>query len=218
MNDLRQHDQAGPFFAETIAKFCKQFSVPTAEEAAVAAVSWFLCRSIKRLLTRPQRIRKWYYNHAKPSKKPRAPLGVVDFTKSQTQRKVVPLPPAQAYSILYCTSGSDLYKHLRKEWKRYVSADEATVKQYKHLFSAHHNPNMPFVTFQQAFLRDKFPSVTEDERNATIAFIEARFQEENDLRERPWLALKVDENQSDIDLQRQYAKEYVLPSCFVTHH
>lgn len=136
----------------------------------------------------------------KPSRNSNAAPANVDFTK--TQRKVVPLPPAQAYSILYCTPDSDLYDHLHGEWKRYVSADETTVNKYKHLFPAQHNPKLPFVAFQQAYFRDKIPLITEDERNIIDAFIESRFQEETELRERPWRTLKLDESQSDVDLQR----------------
>lgn len=50
----------------------------------------------------------------------------------------------------------------------------------------------------------------EEEKKAIDDFIDQRLKREIDLRENPWLALKVDETQSDADLERQYVKEYVV--------
>lgn len=138
------------------------------------------------------------------SQRPTA-IPAIDFTKPQ--RKVVPLTPAQAYSLVFCTRDSTLYQELRQEWKLYTSADDATVKKYKHLFPSQHNLKLPFVAFQQVVLKDKITTATEDELSAVQEYIETRFEEDLSRRECPWKALKVDDSQSDADLERQYVKE-----------
>lgn len=132
-------------------------------------------------------------------------IPAIDFTKPQ--RKVVRLTPAQAYSLVFCTQDSTLYKELREAWKLYTSADKATIDKYKHLFPSKHNPKLPFVSFQQVVLKDKITTATEDELNAIQEYIDTRFEEDLSRRERPWKALKVDDSQSDADLERQYVKE-----------
>ena len=122
-------------------------------------------------------------------------------------RKIIQLTPAQAYSQLYCKKGTPLHTELHAAWKLYVSADEATLDKYHHLFPANHNPDLPFVVFQQVVLKEKVANTTEEELTSIEEYIETRFQEATELREHPWRALKVDDAQEEIDLERQYAEE-----------
>ena len=92
-------------------------------------------------------------------------------------------------------------------WKSFTNAEEATVEKYKHLFPSNHNPNLPFVAFQQVVLREKTATATVEELNTLHEFIDTRFQEDTDRRERPWEVLRIDDSQSDVDLQRQYVEE-----------
>lgn len=48
---------------------------------------------------------------------------------------------------------------------------------------------------------------TEEELRTIQDFIDTCFQEDTDRRERPWQALKTDDSQSDVDLERQYVNE-----------
>lgn len=92
-------------------------------------------------------------------------------------------------------------------WKCYVAGDESTLDKYHHLFPPQHNPRLPFVSFQQVVLKGRVATSTEEEISAIDAFIDAHFEDQKELRERPWNALKVDDAQPEIDLERQYLKE-----------
>ena len=50
-------------------------------------------------------------------------------------------------------------------------------------------------------------TITEDELCQVEEFIEARFEEDNRLRDQPWQAMKVDEAQMDVDLEKEYFAE-----------
>jgi hypothetical protein len=113
---------------------------------------------------------------------------------------------AQAYALIFCTRGSTLYEDLHKAHKLYISADQATIQEYKHLLPQH-NPKLPFVTFQQTILKDKVAMATEEELSVIQEFIDTRFEEDTNRCERPWQALKIDDSQSELDLERQYVKE-----------
>lgn len=126
-------------------------------------------------------------------------------------RKVVRLTQPQAYSLLFCERGTSLHKELVCAWKLYKTGDEDTIATYKHLFPSTPNPKLPFVTFQQAVFKDKIATATEDVLNAIQEYIDTRFEEDTKRRERPWEALKVDDLQEDVDLERRYVKEYILP-------
>lgn len=104
-----------------------------------------------------------------------------------------------------------MHKKLVRAWKLYKSADEDTVSTYKHLFPSTPNPKMPFVTFQQAVIKEEIATATEEDLVAIQEYIDTRFEADTKLRERPWEALKVDELQENVDLERRYVKEYVLP-------
>jgi len=119
-------------------------------------------------------------------------------------RKLVPLTLAQAYSRVFCQKASPLYKELRREWKLHKLGDDTTIKKYQHLFPSTHRSKLPFVAFQQTIFRDTVTRITDEELNTLQEFIDARFEEETELRERPWNASKVDEAQSEVDLERQY--------------
>lgn len=47
-------------------------------------------------------------------------------------------------------------------------------------------------------------TITEDESHQVQEFIDARFKEDTDLRDSPWLSVRVDETQTDEDLEKQY--------------
>jgi len=158
-------------------------------------------------LTWLQRVKKWFYHHGKSQSQSKRLTATVPALLAKPSRKLVPLTPPQAYSLLFCQRGSALYKELHRAWKLYRAADEVTVDAYEHLFPTTHNPKLPFVTFQQAIFKDKITVATEEELNAIQEFIDARFEKDTQLRERPWEALKVDDLQEDVELERNYVKE-----------
>ena len=80
------------------------------------------------------------------------------------------------------------------------------VAKYQHLFVGH-NPKLPFVTFQQTVLKEKVKTLTAEEQKDIQDFIDTQLQQEIERREHPWRVLKVDEGQSDVDLEKQYLKE-----------
>jgi hypothetical protein len=65
-------------------------------------------------------------------------------------------------------------------WKLYIAANEAALDQYHHLFPTLHNPNMPFVAFQQVVLKEKVASATEEELAAIEEFINKHFEEKKE--------------------------------------
>ena len=101
-------------------------------------------------------------------------------------QKIVWLTPAQAYSQLYCKKGTPLHTELHTMWKLYVSADKATLDKYHHLFPANHNPDLPFVMFQQVVLKEKVANTTEEELTSIKEYIETYFQKVTELCEHPW--------------------------------
>lgn len=125
----------------------------------------------------------------------------------KSSRKVVHLTPTQAYTLLFCKRDSDCYKNIHRAWKLYSNGDETVIKTYAHLFPAKHNPNLPFVTFQQVTLRDKLTTASEEELSAVQELIDARFEEDTRLRERPWEASKVDDIQTSVDMERAYVQK-----------
>lgn len=130
-------------------------------------------------------------------------MKALDFAK--TERRPVPLTLAQAYSRLYCTQGSALHAETTQEYKLYLSGDKTILEKYKHLFPAKHNPKMKYVTFQQAIFRETVLTIPEEQITALNEFIDARHQEETDLHNHPWRALKVND-ELDADLKKQYVK------------
>ena len=48
------------------------------------------------------------------------------------------------------------------------------------------------------------PTISEDESCQVQEFIEVRFKGETNLEDSPWEAMKVDETQTNVDLERQY--------------
>lgn len=85
-----------------------------------------------------------------------------------------------------------------------MSRDEAVVEKYQHLFPANHNPNLPYVAFQQVVLRDKLATATEEELRVIQERIDKRFEKDTALRKRPWGEEEADDVQSNVDLERQY--------------
>lgn len=108
---------------------------------------------------------------------------------------------------MFYKKGSPLYKELQSAHKLYVSSHQATLDKYHHLFPARHNPNLPFVAFQQVVLRDKLTTISDEELSALEEFISTHHEEQKNQEERPWNTLKIDEVQSEFDLERQYVEE-----------
>ena len=92
-------------------------------------------------------------------------------------------------------------------WELYICGDNTILNEYHHLFSPVHNPDLPFVAFQQVVLRDKVATATEEELSVIDEYINTHYEEKKDQDERPWNALKVDEGQLEVDLERQYVAE-----------
>ena len=114
---------------------------------------------------------------------------------------------AQAYSRLYCQKDSPLRQELLEAWRLYKGSDEATVNLYSHLFPGMQDrENVEYVTFQQVVLRNQVTALDGEELSAVEEFINVQHQEAVDLRKHPWKALRVDEAQLDIDLERQYVE------------
>lgn len=157
------------------------------------------------LLTCLQRIKKWYYNHGKVVS-PRPATPTLDL-RAKPLRKVVPLTSTQAYTLLFCKRNSPLYKEVHAAWKLYCSGDEDTITAYSSLLPPKNNPNLPFVTFQQALLKDRLTSASEEEKAAIQELIDTRFEEDSKLRECPWEASKVNDLQTSAELQRAYVQE-----------
>jgi hypothetical protein len=122
-------------------------------------------------------------------------------------RKVGRLKPHQAYSRLFCKKGTPAHTELREAWELFTGGDEDTRDKYRHLFPTASHDTLPFVTFQQVILKDRMSSIPKEEMAAVQVFIEKHYQEETDRREHPWIALKVDDAQSNIDLETQYLEE-----------
>lgn len=108
---------------------------------------------------------------------------------------------------MFYKKGSSLYEELQSAHKSYIRSDKAALDKYRHLFPPRHNPNLPFVAFQQAVLRDKLTTISDEELLAIEEFISTHHAEQKDQEERPWNALKIDEVQSEFDLERQYVEE-----------
>lgn len=66
---------------------------------------------------------------------------------------------------------------------------------------------MPLTRFQQVVLRHKVTTATEEELNTLREFINTHFKEENGHCKCPWEALRVDDAQPEVDLERQYVNE-----------
>lgn len=108
---------------------------------------------------------------------------------------------------MYCKRGTKLHEEIRTAWGQYTCGDEATLDKYQHLFAGPHNPRLPFVTFQQTVLKEVVASLPEEEESKVQEYINTRFERDTDVREHPWIALKGDGGQSDLDLERQYIEE-----------
>ena len=154
-----------------------------------------------------QQVRWWYYHHTKAPKAPASKAPLVHSLTKKRSRKPVRLTNYQAYSRLFCQKGSSLHTELREEWVAFIKNDEEAVKAYGHLFPNRDSKPIKFVAFQQAVLKQKMPTITEDESRQVEEFIDARFEEDNRLRDQPWQAMKVDEAQTDADLEREYFAE-----------
>ena len=105
---------------------------------------------------------------------------------------------------MFCKKGTPLHTELKAAWKRYTAGDKVILDKYHHLFPNLHNPHLPFVTFQQVILKDRVTSLTEEELSTIEEFIDANLEEKKDRDEHPWNMLKVDESESEIDLERRY--------------
>jgi hypothetical protein len=149
-----------------------------------------------------QRVKDWYYHHCNDDVTKSMPT--LQLFPLKLSRKPSRLTPHQAYSILFCKDGTALYTELRSEWEDLKAGDEGAVNKYRHLFQLPLAANMKFVTFQQAVLKERMHSITEEESQEVQKLIETRLQEDTTLYNNPWQSLKVDSTQSDIELKKQY--------------
>ena len=155
------------------------------------------------LTTRLQQVKSWYYHNAKVPKEPPPKPPPVDLIRKKS-RKPTRLTQYQAYSLLFCQRGSQLHTELRDEWTAFNNDDANTVETYDHLFPNRQSHAIKFVVFQQAVLKERMPTMTADELRQVEELIEKRFEEDTNLRDHPWKAMKVDETQEDVDLEKQY--------------
>lgn len=93
---------------------------------------------------------------------------------------------------------------LCKDWVAFTKGDATTLKVYGHMFPNLEPASVKFVTFQQVVLRDRMATITEDESLQVEEYIKTHFQEETELHDSPWQMMKVDETQTDVDLEKQY--------------
>jgi hypothetical protein len=106
--------------------------------------------------------------------------------------------------MLFCQKDTSLHADLRSEWELFTGDDPETVNKYRHLFPPRDSNQMKFVTFQQGVLKDRMPSITEEESCKVQELIDVRFEADTKLHENPWQAMKVDDTQDDADLQKRY--------------
>ena len=85
---------------------------------------------------------------------------------------------------------------------------------YAHLCPGRDPKTVNFLGFSQAVFRVAVSTLPEDELRRVEEYIEERFVEENDLREHPWKALKVDDALTDEDLERQYTLRKLFSVTF----
>ena len=89
----------------------------------------------------------------------------------------------------------------------FIENNEEAIEMYGHLFLSQDSKVIKFVAFQQAVLKQKMPTITKDESRQVEEFIEACFKEDNWLHDQPWQTMKVDEAQTDADLEKEYFAE-----------
>jgi hypothetical protein len=108
---------------------------------------------------------------------------------------------------VFCEKGTALHTEQKAAWKRYIASDKAALDKYGYLFPPNHDHNMNFVVFQQALLRDYVANMATEEELAEVEeFIEKQLKEKQKLEKNPWMALRVDDTQTELDLQRQYVE------------
>ena len=156
------------------------------------------------LTTGTQRIRDWYYHHGKESTSKSSGPAPSPLKVSRRPRT---LAPHQAYGILFCGEDSTLHAELRSEWDLFKAGDKEIIAKYRHLFSHPISLDMKFVTFQQNILKDCMALITEEETQQVQELIKTRREEATVLHDNPWLRLKVDEVESNSELQRRFITE-----------
>lgn len=153
-----------------------------------------------------QKIRHWFHYQGKKSGSSTSNTLSLLGTKS---RKIVPLTPAQAYSLQFCQKGTALHEELREAYRLYIAGDEEALKKYQPLFRSHPTKELPFVSFQQVVLKHK--GLSAEELSAVNDFIDKRLEDRKTSAERPWDALKTDESQTNTELKRKFIEKYASP-------
>ena len=78
-------------------------------------------------------------------------------------------------------------------------------KTYHYLFPNRELKNIKFLFFQQAVInKEILPTISSDDLRKVKEFIEKRYEEDNNVRDHPWKAMKVEETQTDKDLEKGY--------------
>ena len=155
-----------------------------------------------------QKVKWWFYHHATPAEAAIPEPAPISLLQKRLC-KVVRLTPYQAYSRLFCQKDTALHTEIHEKWAAFTAhdgteANTTAVTTYGHLFPNREPTSIKFLVFQQALIRDMLPTVSEDELRQVEEYIEKRFREDTDRRDHPWQALKVNELQTDADLEKQY--------------
>jgi hypothetical protein len=93
-----------------------------------------------------------------------------------------------------------LYTELHEKYKAFTEGDLT----YSHLFPSRDPKAVKFVVFQQALLKKNMHTFSEAEMLKVEEYIKDRYEQDIDVYDNPWKALKTDETQEDEDLERQY--------------
>ena len=204
-SDVKHKKKVAAWLMGTTKEFIDVFptwkSLPYPKMYIVSIFS--LVRYMGFLTTGSQKIKNWFYNHDEESKTPSHEGPSVTLGRKRP-RKPTCLTGYQAYSRLFCEKGSALHTKLREQWSAFAKGDKAAIKAYSHLLLNLVPASIKFVTFQQALLKERMPKISEDKRHQVEAFIETCFEEDSNLHDQPWQAMKVDESQTDVDLEKQY--------------
>ena len=161
-----------------------------------------------RYLQRVQKLRQWFHGQARKAGTSKPTTRSLFAIKTRAPARIT---RAQAYSLLFCKTGTLLHTEQKAEHKLYCAGDKDTVDKYQHLFKSGFNPKIDFIAFQQVVLRQRIASIPAEELLAVDSLIDKRYEDEKSHSECPWSALKTGESQTEADLKREYIKRFLPP-------
>lgn len=160
-----------------------------------------------------QTVKNWYHNHGKlpdaDAKDNTCPPINLDGKK---RRKPVRLTSYQAYSAVFFTKGSPLQIEVAEAYRLYVEKDPPTLIKYGHFLPGASSTTVPFLTFQQAIMRDKLLTASDDELAEVEEYIKSRLDHDNQVYQEPWYVMKKNDDDPSEDLEKQYVTAYVDPT------